>query len=248
MEEQKIVCRGHYGKISDRGLESLDRARRAWYRPFLVVLVPPISGGIDTTHFWWYWYHPFLVVFIAVKDTRNVSFLKLEPSFVTGLNERFSYSRSFHSFCVCPACADKSCDFSIHCLCSSTSHLFTSRLRLVYSSTLNIGNDYFCVFLCIINICYCFSHMLVLFSVTWLALLHKFTRFFTYFLSLSDKKPMLETLDFSTYSVTSIVISNIVVFVVFMILKLSFRLFIALHLHYLVLNLLNSFAAFQCFR
>ena len=50
--------------------------------------------------------------------------------------------------------------FSLHCLCSSTSHLFTSRLRLVYWSTLKIAND-----LPIFASCYAF----VIVSLTWLA-------------------------------------------------------------------------------
>ena len=95
---------------------------------------------------------------------------------------------------------DKSGDFSpfhsiIHCLCSSTSHLFTSRLRLVYWSTLKIANDLsifasYCALLC-------FSHLIGLLSVTWLSLLYKFTRFSIYFLFLSDEGPMLETLDYT---------------------------------------------------
>ena len=36
-----------------------------------------------------------------------------------------------------------------------------------------------------------------LFTVAWLSLLYKFTRFFIYFLFLSDEGPMLETLDFT---------------------------------------------------
>ena len=39
--------------------------------------------------------------------------------------------------------------------------------------------------------------MIGLFSVTWLSLLYKFTRFFIYFLFLSDEGPMLETLDYT---------------------------------------------------
>ena len=34
-------------------------------------------------------------------------------------------------------------------------------------------------------------------SLTWLSLLYKFTRFFIYFLFLSDEGPMLETLDYT---------------------------------------------------
>ena len=52
---------------------------------------------------------------------------------------------------------------------------------------------YFCILLCI---CYCFSHLIGIFSVTWLSPLYKFTRFFIYFLFLSDEGPMLETLDY----------------------------------------------------
>ena len=53
---------------------------------------------------------------------------------------------------------------------------------------------YFCILLCI---CYCFIHMIGLHSVTWLSLLYKFTRFFIYFLFLSDEGSMLETLDYT---------------------------------------------------
>ena len=53
---------------------------------------------------------------------------------------------------------------------------------------------YFCILLCIY---YCFSHLTGLLSVTWLSLLYKFTRFFIYFLFLSDEGPLLETLDYS---------------------------------------------------
>ena len=53
---------------------------------------------------------------------------------------------------------------------------------------------YFCILLCI---CYCFSHLIGLLFVTWLSLLYKFTRFFIYFLFLSDEGPMLETLDYT---------------------------------------------------
>ena len=37
---------------------------------------------------------------------------------------------------------------------------------------------YFCILLCI---CYCFSHLIGLLSVTWLSLLYKFTRFLNLF-------------------------------------------------------------------
>ena len=88
--------------------------------------------------------------------------------------------------CFCLARADKSVDLEckLHCSCSSTSHLFISRFRLVYC------------------MCYCFSHNLI--DLIWLAyfllrdyLSYKFTRFFIYFLLLSDEGPMLETLDYT---------------------------------------------------
>ena len=41
--------------------------------------------------------HPFLVVMIAVKDTKSVSFLKLEPFIPTGLTNDF---RLFDPFIV----------------------------------------------------------------------------------------------------------------------------------------------------
>ena len=69
-----------------------------------------------------------------------------------GVNERFSFIWSLHSFCFCPAWADKS---DVH-------PLFTSRVRLVYWSTLKIAND---LLLCIIMHCYCFSHLIGLLSV-----------------------------------------------------------------------------------
>ena len=43
-------------------------------------------------------------------------------------------------------------------------------------------NIYFCILLCILLcICYWFSHLIGLFSVTWLFLLYKFTRFLNLF-------------------------------------------------------------------
>ena len=53
---------------------------------------------------------------------------------------------------------------------------------------------FYALLLCI---CYCFSHLIGLFSLTRLSLLYKFTRFFIYFLFLSDEGPMLETLDYT---------------------------------------------------
>ena len=70
-------------------------------------------------------------------------------------------------------------------------------LRLVYRSTLKICFLHICasynVLLCI---CYCFSH---LFGPYFLShdYLGFFTRFFIYFLFLSDEGPTLETLDYT---------------------------------------------------
>ena len=56
---------------------------------------------------------------------------------------------------------------------------------------------YFCIlYYVLLYICYCFSQMIGLLSVTWLFLLYKFTRFFIYFLFLSDEEPTLETLEY----------------------------------------------------
>ena len=53
------------------------------------------------------------MVTIAVKDTKSVSFLKLEPFIPTDLTNDFLYLIIFlHSFFFCLARADKSVDFS----------------------------------------------------------------------------------------------------------------------------------------
>ena len=51
--------------------------------------------------------------------------------------------------------------------------------------------SHLCIILCI---CYRLSHLIGLFSVTWISLWYKCTRFFIYFLFLSDEGRMLETL------------------------------------------------------
>ena len=89
---------------------------------------------------------------------------------------------SLHSFCFCLARADKSVI------------LFAPPPRLLIDFKNSKWLTFFCILLCI---CYCFSHLIDLLSVTWLSLLYKFTRFFIYFLFLSDKEPMLETLDYT---------------------------------------------------
>ena len=75
------------------------------------------------------------VVMIAVKDRKSVSFLKLEPFIPTGSTNDFLL---FDPFIVSVFVqhvwtkAATSHPFSLHCLCSSTSHLVTSRPHLVY--------------------------------------------------------------------------------------------------------------------
>ena len=144
----------------------------------------------------------FLVVMIAVEDTKSISFLTVEPFFLTGLTTVFLlFDHTPPSyFLFLSSNGEHKCwllTFSSHCSCSSTSHLFTSRLRLVDWSTLKIANDLFTYFCILLRICYCFSHLIVLLSVTWLSRLYKFPRFFVYFLFLSDEGPMLETLNYT---------------------------------------------------
>ena len=113
-----------------------------------------------------------------------------------GLNERFSFIWS-HLFIV-------SVFVQQGWTKALTSHLFTPlfmfiHLPLIYFAPpprllIDFKNSkwltYFCIWLCI---CYCFSHLIGLRSVTWLSLLYKFTRFSIYFLFLSDEGPMLES-------------------------------------------------------
>ena len=87
-----------------------------------------------------------------------------------------------------------------------TSHFFTSlfvfiNLPLIHFAPrllIDFKNrkwlTYFCILLCIF---FCFSHLIALFSVAWIFLLYKFTRFLeNYFMFLSDEWPTLETLYF----------------------------------------------------
>ena len=64
---------------------------------------------------------------------------------------------------------------------------------------LKIAHDLpiFASYYALLCICYCFSHLIGLLSVTRLSLLYKFTRFFIYFLFLSDERPTLETLHYT---------------------------------------------------
>ena len=140
--------------------------------------------------------HPFLVVMIAEKRL----IFKIGTIHPHGLNERFSFIWS-HLFIV-------SVFVQQGWTKALKSHLFTPlfmfiHLPLIYFAPpprllIDFKNSkwltYFCILLCI---CYCFSHLIGLHSVTWLSLLYKFTRFFIYFLFLSDEGPMLETLDYT---------------------------------------------------
>ena len=89
-----------------------------------------------------------------------------------------------------------------------TSHLFTpvfmfihlKLILLVYWLTSNITGNCLPIFVSYyisLCICYCFSHLIDLFSVTWLSLLYKFTQLLIYFPFLSEEGPTLEILDFT---------------------------------------------------
>ena len=69
-----------------------------------------------------------------------------------------------------------------------------SRLRRLFSARLLIDfkNSKWLIYFCILSM-----HLYGLLSETWLSLLYKLTRFFIYFLFLSDEGPMLETLDYT---------------------------------------------------
>ena len=61
---------------------------------------------------------------------------------------------------------------------------FASPPRLLIDFKNSKWLTYFGILLCI---CYCFSHLIGLLSVIWLSLFYKSTRFFIYFLFLSDE-------------------------------------------------------------
>ena len=133
--------------------------------------------------------HPFLVVMIAVKDTKSVSFLKLEPFISTGSTNDFLF---FYPFIVSVFVQQGRTK-------AVTSHIFTPLFMFIHLF-LHLIMHYYAL-LCI---CYCFSHLIILLSVTWLSLLYKFTRFFIYFLFLSDEGPMLEMLDYTILYVLAV--------------------------------------------
>ena len=118
----------------------------------------------------------------------------LRPYFTT-VPDRFGtvpakWANSLYSSCFCPACADKSGDFSpVHSWLFMFIHLpfvhFAPppRLLIDFKNTSIFAS--YCALLCK---CYFLSHI---------SLTNKFTRFFIYFLFLSDEGPTLETLDFT---------------------------------------------------
>ena len=53
------------------------------------------------------------------------------------------------------------------------------------------------VYTCLKDLQFYDGNLLSLYIVIWLSLLYKFTRFFIYFLFLSEKGPTLETLDYT---------------------------------------------------
>ena len=148
-----------------------------------ICAISPISGGNDSR-----------------KRHEKRLIFKIGTIHPHGLNERFSFIWS-HLFIV-------SVFVQQGWTKALKSHLFTPlfmfiHLPLIYFAPpprllIDFKNSkwltYFCILLCI---CYCFSHLIGLRSVTWLSLLYKFTRFFIYFLFLSDEGPMLETLDYT---------------------------------------------------
>ena len=144
--------------------------------------------------------HPLLVVKPSRKRQEKRLVSKIGTIYPHRLNERFSSIWSLHSSCFCLACADKSCDFSpslfidyVH----PTSHLFTSRIRLVYWWTWKISN--------ILPTFASYYYSFVIVSLVWLAyfLSHDYFSYINshvlkiYFMFLSDKGPTLETSDLS---------------------------------------------------
>ena len=88
-------------------------------------------------------------------------------SFFRAQRTSFFYFIPTHFLFLSSMCGQKRwlLTFSFHCLCSSTSHLFTSRLRLVYWSTFKIAND--------LNIImHLIMHLLLFLSPDWLIFCH----------------------------------------------------------------------------
>ena len=132
-----------------------------------ICAISPISGGNDSR-----------------KRHEKRLIFKIGTIHPHGLNERFSFIWS-HLFIV-------SVFVQQGWTKALKSHLFTPlfmfiHLPLIYFAPpprllIDFKNSkwltYFCILLCI---CYCFSHLIGLRSVTWLSLLYKFTRFFYLF-------------------------------------------------------------------
>ena len=134
----------------------------------LTILFPisPISGDNDSRK----------------RHARKRLIFKIGTIHPHGLNEQFSIIWSFHSFCFCPARADKSVDFSpfhsiVYIHPPPTYSLRASASLTVIDFKNSKWLTYFCILLCI---CYCFSHLIGLLSVTWLSLLYKFRLVFLY--------------------------------------------------------------------
>ena len=122
------------------------------------------------THFW--------VVMIAVKHRKSVSFLKLEPFIPTDSTNDFLL---FDPFIVSI--------FVQHVRTKAvTSNLFTPLFMFIHLPLIHFAlpsrllvdfkNSKWLTYFCISSCISCFSHPIGLFSVTWLSLLYKFTRFF----------------------------------------------------------------------
>ena len=141
----------------------------AWHFNAVPTIQFPLSTFVPS--------HPFLVVTIAAKRQEKRLMFKIGTIHPHGLNERFSFIWSLHSFCFCPACAYESGDFSpFHSIVYMFIHLPLIHFappRLVYWSALKIANDLpiFVSYYALLCICYCFSHLIGLFSVTWLFLI-----------------------------------------------------------------------------
>ena len=124
-----------------------------------VCAISPISGGNDSR-----------------KRHEKCLILKIGTILPFGLNERFSFIWSLHSFCFCSACVRTN---------AVTSHLFTLlfmfiQLPLIHFAPpprllIDFKNSkwltYFCILLALLCVCYCFSHLIGLLSVTWLSLI-----------------------------------------------------------------------------
>ena len=139
----------------------------AWHFNAVPTIQFPLSTFVPS--------HPFLVVTIAAKRQEKRLMFKIGTIHPHGLNERFSFILSLHSFCFWSSmCGQKRwlLTFSLHCLCSSTSRplirSLASRLHLVYWTTLKIANDLpiFACYYALLCIYYCFSQLIDLFSVT----------------------------------------------------------------------------------